>query len=1564
MKRRVNDMITEIQHRCAENVEIEKIEAMVAEMDRIYSLAEDLQWSYEELLNEDDLATKVHEWNAFHYAVVDTRATFHVYKEKIMKSSKTESAERKAAFEEGKEPCNLRIPKWQLTPFDGDIMQFGAFWDQFQASVHSRTDLNDIEKFICLRSNLKGPALDVISGFSITATNYPEAVKTALRAMGKDPINGQLTTAEIFLALTQRAMPSELNKKWEEFIESDTSTPANLESFLEFVRKQIDIEEKVTFTKGTKFTSVEKCPTTLHENRSKGRPGKYTTAALQIRTQERSRCLLCQKFHDISVCTQFLASDVDERWRIAKRLGLCHSCLKKGHRKIECGVGRKTATGETSIHDLLNRKDAGDKKIDDKPEENITKVRLKMNVDKKDGSSSYSNGKNEIKRTVNCILDSGAQRSFVKREVVESLGLNGPKEHITISGFNQRNEHRKLMRVELRLKGVDNDNFCVINSLCVSHLCGKVPPNPPMEEHEHLKGLKLADLFPRGEVEIDLLIGIDHYYDIVLNEIKRVDTSKPTAVKTIFGWVVCGKNIPQNRTHLLHCKVNEECKCECNIIKKFWELEALGTELRNEFEVNDVLERFKNEVRFDGERYVVKLPWKSPEVQVPNNYELAERRLQQLEKRLSNNNERAKEYDEVIKNYMDRGWIEETDESDGIPGKTWYLPHHAVYRDDKTTTRCRIVFDASAKYQGTSLNDFLEPGPPLQNQILDILIRFRRFKIGVKADISKMFLQIRLDPEDKDVSRFLWRNMKDGKKPQIFRFNRVTFGLNCAPFLAMAVLHHHAELNQAEYEEAAENVKRNMYVDDIVLSCEKEEDAIRRIKELRKLMEIGGFDLTKWSSNIPTIMNELPSEKIEEHKQVTTLGMSWNCKNDELSYNISMEIDEKKEYTKREVLSTASRIYDPLGYLTPFIIRAKTLIQELWQRGLHWEDPLPDDLKTTWTRWITEWKKIENVRIPRCLIEIPMKNIIRLELHGFSDASEKAYGGAVYIRMIDIEGKGVIKLIVAKSKVTPLKSVTLPRLELVAALVTAKLISHVKQVIDLNIDRVCCWSDSQITLCWIRNVARTWKPFVKNRVESIHELVKPEDWRYCPTKDNPADVITRGTTLRKLKDNHLWWNGPKWLDDESQWPKERLQRTVTKEIQNIIEEERRPTVIMLNVNVTIPPIFEFEKFGNFEKMLRLTAYCNRFVSNCKTLPERRKLRELTSEEMITAEKYWLKIVQRNEFHDEIQILQKGRPLPKENRLKTLDPFLDEDGLLRVGGRLRLSDLDYEMKYPIILPKKHHVVNLIIDRAHSNTLHAGNTQRFIQALNRFGARRGYPRIIQSDNFSTFKMADRLLKNLFSKPSLDKVQRTMIRHRIEWKFITERAPWNGGYWERLVRSVKNTLKKILGKTTLDEEELTTVLCEIEAKINARPLTFVGDDVKDADALTPFHFLIGRSFVDLPMMSTPTVEEDELPLNRKWRKRQQIILHFWKRWRNEYVTTFVSRSKWMTKRQEPKEGDIVLVKEDNTKRENWSIGRITSVLPGSDGLSRTVEVKTAKGTFTRPAARLYLLEPANTR
>ncbi|KRX37443.1 hypothetical protein T05_4064 [Trichinella murrelli] len=765
-KRRVNDLITEIRQRCAENAEIERIEVIEQrwiEYSPSPMSCKNLDLEYEEPL-KDDLATKVKEWNAFQFTLMDARATFHGYKQKTRKRSVTETTEGKAADGEG------------AVEFENS---------KFEASVHSRTDLNDIEKFMCLRSNLKGPALDVISGFSITATNYLEAVKTLrerfdradliiqhhiiqiadIKKVTESPAPG-LRRQYDKIMLHLRALRAMGKDPISELIESNTSIPANLESFSEFIRKQIDIEEKVTITKKVRSTVVEKCATTtLHGNRSKGTSGKYTTSALQLRA---------------------------------------------------------------TVHDLLIKKDTECKKTDEKTEEYVTRVCLNMNVGTNDGNSSYLNGsllitravicsENGNRRIVYCILDSGAQRSFVKKKIVESMGLSGPKEYITISTLNQPCEHRKLMRVELPLKGIENDIFYVINALYVSHICDKVPSSPPIEEYEHLKGLKLADQFP-GE------------------ESAQIETYSS---KTIFGWVICGKNIPQNRTHLLHCKVDEECKCECDIIKKFWGLEALGIEIQNEFE---------DEVKFDGERYVVKLPWKTPEVRIPNNYKQTERILQQLEKRLSNNNERAKEYDEVIKNYMEREWIDETEKKDGIPGKTWYLPPHAVYRDDKMTNK------------------------PNSGYFHPILTIQDRSPSGHFEDFPANSTALR----------------------------RQRCNLNCSPFLVMSVLHH------------------------------------------------------------------------------------------------------------------------------------------------------------------------------------------------------------------------------------------------------------------------------------------------------------------------PADIITRGTTLKKLKSNRLWWNGPKWLLNENQWPKERLQQKIMKEVQNIIEEERKMNTIVLNVNVRTPPIFDFEKFRNFENMLRVMAYCIRFASICKTSPKRRKLKDLTS----------------------------------------------------------------------------------------------------------------------------------------------------------------------------------------------------------------------------------------------------------------------------------------------------------------------------------------------------------------
>ncbi|KHJ44507.1 hypothetical protein D918_05172 [Trichuris suis] len=252
----------------------------------------------------------------------------------------------------------------------------------------------------------------------------------------------------------------------------------------------------------------------------------------------------------------------------------------------------------------------------------------------------------------------------------------------------------------------------------------------------------------------------------------------------------------------------------------------------------------------------------------------------------------------------------------------------------------------------------------------------------------------------------------------------------------------------------------------------------------------------------------------------------------------------------------------------------------------------------------------------------------------------------------------------------------------------------------------------------------------------------------------------------------------------------------------------------------------------------------------------------------------------------------------------------------------------------------------------------SVEHFLLAL-----RRGKPTMLQSDNFTTFKASNRELCRLFSKRSVDQIRQNLSVESVVWKFITERALWTGGYWERLVRSVKEPLRKVLGRSLLTESEMVTVLTEMEAKINARPLTFVGEDPTDTNALTPFHFLIGREFKGLPnhegMVGKAT--QSTLTLRQRWKHQQSPIAHFWERGQKEYITTLSVRNKWCGVRQSPMVGDVVLVAEENTPRIHWAIGRILEVLPGSDEIVRSVRLRTAKGTITRPISKLHFLESA---
>ncbi|KRZ88518.1 hypothetical protein T08_9134 [Trichinella sp. T8] len=755
--------------------------------------------------------------------------------------------------------------------------------------------------------------------------------------------------------------------------------------------------------------------------------------------------------------------------------------------------------------------------------------------------------------------------------------------------------------------------------------------------------------------------------------------------------------------------------------------------------------------------------------------------------------------------------------------------------------------------------------------------------------------------------------------------------------------------------------------------------------------------------------------------------------------------------SKRSLLSTAFRVFDPVGCLAPFTVRAKMFLQTLWQRGTSWDEPLPHDVMEQWRRWKQELPHLSKIRLPRALIPVALGQVTRLEIHAFCDASEKAYGAVAYMRIETTNHHTVVNFVTSKTRVAPIRRLTLPRLELMGALVAARLVRSVQKMLGLQVHGITCWCDRAVTLAWIQSSADRWKPFVRNRVAEIQQLVEPAAWRHCPGRQNPADLLSRGITLPKLLESPLWWHGPKWLaHPHKAWPVGPPAEN-TSPVRDERQSEQRVTVgVTAHVECnSIGP----ERYGCVERPFRITAYCQRFVRNCRLPAVARQGGALTVAELRKAEGTWVRMAQSEAFSSELQALSRKGRVVATSRLSRLDPIVDEEGFLRVGGRLENAELPSHMEYPVILPGDHALTMSLIIRCQARQLHAGTTHtlailrqkywvlkgrtqvkktgsaensglaiqssgrsrcfrphwdgfrgaiahscrkrgnlqvlcllvyvhgipgsalelvpqmtttRVMQALRRFIARWGRPENIQSDNFRSFKAAASELRQLWRHVDVDRVQRELVGHRIHWKFITERAPWMGGYWERLVRSIKESLRKILRKALLDEEELRTTLCEVEASLNARPLTLVWDEHHERHPLSPFQLLTGRAYVDFPAVEAHDPEWQ--PVGRappqwshRWRYRQQLLARWWRSWRREYLSELMQRQKWRSSPAGPEVNDLVLILEDNIPRAQCPIGVITELHLGSDGIARSARIRTSTNVITRPVAKLVQLEPA---
>ncbi|GBM80707.1 hypothetical protein AVEN_137226-1 [Araneus ventricosus] len=726
------------------------------------------------------------------------------------------------------------------------------------------------------------------------------------------------------------------------------------------------------------------------------------------------------------------------------------------------------------------------------------------------------------------LLDNGSMRSFVHKDIACKLKLPViRRESLSVFTFGNKSPIKKTFDVvRIVLENREKSDFSVkIEALVTEQISGSdLPPSNLKAEivQKYLEGFHLADSCSKGKVAV--LVAADYYLNIVLGGIKRLK-GQLVATEIIFGWCLIGRDSDVRDVSVSLNIIIEEDLIS-GLIKKFWELESLGI-VENEFSdpTNDsVLQRFESETEYENSRYRVRLPWKSDRKYIlSDNKKVAERRFERLRRRFVKNPELYKSYQAILHDYLQQKIIELVPNTCDTEQITFYLPHREVVRNDRSSSKFRVVFDASSHDVGeASLNDSLHIGPNLYPHIFDLLLRFRLYPITFTADIKQAFLQIEVDERDRDVSRFLFTDdPTDGSKsPHIYRFTRVLFGVSSSPFMLAATVKHHLRKYQGIYPETSEFLNNCIYVDDIIGGHQNTEDAYRTSTECMHIFREAGMTLHKWQTNSEELRKLWVKEDMVsgDSSQVVepsglpfkVLGVSWNKREDSLYFDVQNLVTflYGRVNSKRCLLQAIGRIFDPVGFLGPFVLRVKLLMQEIWKLSLDWEDDLPECLSLAWNRWCNEVPGLGELRIPRYLFSNMFNvGITKIELHCFSDASQKAYATVAYLRILFNDERIRTVFVASKTRVAPLKKLTLPRLELMGALLSARLSYRIIKALNLNL--VCrFWTDSQITLFWIKGTANKFKPFIKNRVEEIVKLTSAEDWYFCPGKLNPSDIAS------------------------------------------------------------------------------------------------------------------------------------------------------------------------------------------------------------------------------------------------------------------------------------------------------------------------------------------------------------------------------------------------------------------------------------------------------------------------
>jgi len=1282
--------------------------------------------------------------------------------------------------------------------------------------------------------------------------------------------------------------------------------------------------------------------------------------------------------------------------------------------------------------------------------------------------------------TVRCLLDSGSQRSYFSSKVLRRLNINNEAQTELMVNTFLNNGSKTFNEIATTIYLPKERDF-VIPVLISEDFDLKYCVDGLKTAHDNIsKKYKLADRVVKDEVCMDGLLGADVLQ--CFNSLELVNCMGGKALKLESGLVPIGNvdnflspaeleaKYDKRRyedhsvdqavvNYVLHpvksnCDPLDSVLVDSSIDGKLddiFSLESIGIKDNETEEKFDEVAKFNEDIKLIDGNYHVALPWKNNISRVKPNFEVARAVVRKVVTNLHRDG-LYDSYEAVLEQQVKGDILEPINLEDlNVDSHVW-IPHRPVVKTDSATTKVRIVLNCSCKTgDAPSLNEAAFPGVNLLNNLLELLIKIRANRYLVMSDIKSAYLMIKLDSDfDRDKFSILWIN-REGRLVA-YRYKSLVFGYICSPFVLHHIIRYHLQSYPAD--ECSDFLTNQMYVDNLFYTGSDPNFLRSTYLEAYNRLADGGFELREWASNNADLSAQFEADgraMVHPENGIKVLGYRYCAATDKLRV-ADFDTDVAQSITKREVLSYAARIFDPLGFVFPITIAAKIFINKLWKAKLGWDDPLDTTLIEEWNRIKLSLDKVPCLSFDRCAYEGAENRLVI-----FCDSSKSAYGFCAYIHSKENRN---FNLIFAKSKVAPKKTKSLPTLELLASFIALKCLPSILSALKGKITEVTLCVDAQVVLSWIlsKNV-KSKNIFARNRVVDISKMREEINdefgievkFRYVPTALNPADLLTRGTSFDELsKQFEFWLHGPDFLRKDIKWPNEQL---------NCLSESSK-LLTMSIVSDVKPDFVPINRFSSLNKLVRVASLVLKFISKLK----RRKETDLELTQRARVKLFQLE--QSRYFDKEINYLSSSNEsLNTPPLVRNLNLYLDDDCLLRSRGRLAQCDhFPEDVRNPIVLPRLSFLTELIISDVHKRCMHMGvattlacvrkggfwitkgraavrsvlsrcieckkinahpfkypkpndyvkdkvdfvtpffhcgidftghfwvkiddvsrkmyllvftclnvravhlelladmSCRSFLLAFIRFCNVHGMPSAVYSDNAQTFLMSMGIIGESCTN---DEFSNYLIENNIRHVRIPLYSAWIGAAWERMIRTIKSALYKVVGRKQMCYFELITIISDIVNVVNSRPLTYRGND-DDLEFITPNSFLktdTGRSLVFGGVSGTEIAVPNRKQLVAALEKREALLDRFKELWYDDYLLSLretnrdLFQDEWHDR---IKVDDVVLISAPNKPRPSWQMGRVAETLRGKDGKVRCVRVvrpDSSDGVYSISA--LYPLE-----